>query len=285
MKQFLRTAQRSTKSFPTPNFQFQSQYNSLGSKSPILFYTATQQVSLPFFSKLFMSTTSTDSSQSTAQPNQSIQPIHLTSRNFQSDVIEAPENQRIIVKFEAEWCTSCKQLKPRLETLLQRVNALFSVPPLRLATVDVDEEDELPNAFGLQSLPTLYAMNKDQVTDSLIGGTQIQDEKILIFLLKSLVKLDEKKKLFYIDFGLDRAVLTYEFTKNEEDKPVHVSYTHVIAPASVRGNNVGDALAHVAFEYAQERGWIVKPVCPWLVKKFITDEKNRKLYDKVLLKE
>ena len=94
-----------------------------------------------------------------------------------NEVAEEPvfkiENGRIIPKhgrpmivdFSATWCPPCRQLKPIFEKLAEEFKGRID-----FVTVDVDENPELSQAYGVQSIPMMVFLNKDgQIQNTLIG--------------------------------------------------------------------------------------------------------------------
>ena len=77
-----------------------------------------------------------------------------------------PVNDRpMIVDFSARWCGPCRQLKPIFEKLAEDFRGRIS-----FVTIDVDENPELSQAYGVQSIPMMVFLNKDgQVQDTLVG--------------------------------------------------------------------------------------------------------------------
>ena len=77
-----------------------------------------------------------------------------------------PENGRpMIVYFSATWCPPCKQLKPIFEKLAEEFKGRVD-----FVTVDVDENPQLAQAYGVQSIPMMVFLNKDgQIQNTLVG--------------------------------------------------------------------------------------------------------------------
>ena len=89
-----------------------------------------------------------------------ISTIHLTKAEFLTKVsnFEANPNEwkylgdkPCIVDFYATWCGPCKTIAPILEELAGQYKG-----QIYIYEVDVDAEPELANAFGIQSIPTLF---------------------------------------------------------------------------------------------------------------------------------
>lgn len=86
-------------------------------------------------------------------------PIHLTTEEFKLKVAnyETTPNEwkylgdkPCIIDFWATWCPPCKAIAPILEELaMEYKNDIY------IYKVDVDEQKELAQVFGIQSIPTL----------------------------------------------------------------------------------------------------------------------------------
>ena len=62
----------------------------------------------------------------------------------------------VLLKFEADWCSPCKQMIP----IIKEIEKEF--PKLIIKTVDVDQDSDLAEKYGIMSLPTLV-IEKDDV--------------------------------------------------------------------------------------------------------------------------
>lgn len=85
--------------------------------------------------------------------------LHLTKDNFK-DFINS--NEKVLVDFWASWCGPCKMLAPIMEELEKDY-------PNRVAKVNVDEEEELAQAFGIQSIPTILIFKEGKLVDKTVG--------------------------------------------------------------------------------------------------------------------
>ena len=80
-------------------------------------------------------------------------------------MIKPVNNRPMIVDFSATWCPPCRQLKPIFEKLAEDFKGRID-----FVTVDVDENPELSQAYGVQSIPMMVFINKDgQIQNTIVG--------------------------------------------------------------------------------------------------------------------
>jgi putative thioredoxin len=91
--------------------------------------------------------------------------IDVTEQGFQTDVLERSLQVPVIVDLWAEWCEPCKQLSPVLERLAEASGGAWV-----LAKVDVDANQRIAQAFGVQSIPMVVAVVQGQPVDAFQGA-------------------------------------------------------------------------------------------------------------------
>src|SRR5262245_757946 len=92
----------------------------------------------------------------TAQPGGSWV-IDVTEANFQTEVIDRSLIVPVVLDLWADWCQPCKQLSPILERLANSAGGRWV-----LAKIDVDANQRLAAAFGVQGIPAVFAVVKGQ---------------------------------------------------------------------------------------------------------------------------
>jgi thioredoxin 1 len=89
-------------------------------------------------------------------------PLILTDYNFTEAI---NKYKFLIVDFWAAWCGPCKMVSPIIEQLSVKLagKALFG-------KLNVDENPNVSNSFGIQSIPTIMIFKNGQVVDRIIGA-------------------------------------------------------------------------------------------------------------------
>jgi putative thioredoxin len=87
-----------------------------------------------------------------------------TTPRFETDVIRASVDRPVVVDFWAPWCGPCRELTPILEKLATELGGRF-----QLVKVNIDENPEVAQAFGVQSIPYVVALRDQQVVSEFTG--------------------------------------------------------------------------------------------------------------------
>ena len=94
---------------------------------------------------------------------------------FAADVLEASKEVPVIVDFWAPWCGPCKQLGPIIERVVNEAQG-----KVKLAKVNIDENQEIARQLRIQSIPTVYAFKNGQPVDGFMGA--IPESQIRAFV-------------------------------------------------------------------------------------------------------
>jgi len=88
----------------------------------------------------------------------------LTDDNFEDEVINSDEP--VLVDFWATWCGPCRQIAPIVEDLADEFEGRAKV-----GKVDVDENPQTAQEYGVRSIPTLLFFKDGEVQETLVGAS------------------------------------------------------------------------------------------------------------------
>ena len=89
--------------------------------------------------------------------------VTLTQDNFQQEVLSS--DQPVLVDFWAEWCGPCKRVAPLLDEIAEEMNG-----KVRIAKLNVDENQQLAYQFQVSSIPTFVLFKGGQMADRMMGA-------------------------------------------------------------------------------------------------------------------
>lgn len=89
--------------------------------------------------------------------------LKITRENFENEVMKS--NILVLIDFWAPWCGPCQMMGPIIEQLAEEYEGKAKV-----GKVNVDEEGELSQAFGVMSIPTIVLVKDGKVVKQAVGA-------------------------------------------------------------------------------------------------------------------
>jgi len=88
--------------------------------------------------------------------------IHINQDQFDEKVLKS--DKPVLVDFYADWCGPCKAAAPVLDELADEANGQYEI-----IKVNVDENQELSQEYGIMSIPTVMLFKNGAEVDRQIG--------------------------------------------------------------------------------------------------------------------
>ena len=94
--------------------------------------------------------------------------IAVNESNFDAEVVNT--QTPVLVDFWAEWCGPCKMIAPILDEIANEKGGA-----VKIAKVNVDENQGLSLKFGIRAIPTLLLFKNGTVREQIVGMTSKRD--------------------------------------------------------------------------------------------------------------
>jgi thioredoxin 1 len=88
---------------------------------------------------------------------------YVTDGNFDAEVLQSPTP--VLVDYWAEWCGPCKMIAPILDDVAKEYSG-----KLKVAKLNIDENQETPAKYGIRGIPTLMLFKGGNIEATKVGA-------------------------------------------------------------------------------------------------------------------
>ena len=89
--------------------------------------------------------------------------IDVTTASWEEEVVAS--DVPVVVDFWAVWCGPCRMVAPVIDELADRLGSA-----VKFVKVNVDENGELAQKFGVMSIPTIAKFESGTMTAQVVGA-------------------------------------------------------------------------------------------------------------------
>ena len=86
----------------------------------------------------------------------------IKENEFDSEVINS--DKPVLIDFWAEWCGPCKEISAILEEISDEMK-----DTVKVVKMNIDENPNIPNKYGIQSIPTMIIFKKGEPISTKVG--------------------------------------------------------------------------------------------------------------------
>lgn len=89
--------------------------------------------------------------------------LHINDADFETEVLKS--DVPVLLDFWAPWCGPCKMIAPVLDELAPEFAGR-----VKIAKMNVDDNQATPAQFGVRSIPTLLLIKNGEVVATQVGA-------------------------------------------------------------------------------------------------------------------
>ena len=91
--------------------------------------------------------------------------VHVSEDTFEEEVLKSATP--VLVDFWAEWCGPCKMIAPTLDEIAREYAGR-----LKVAKVNIDQNQALPPKYGIRGIPTLILFKNGKPEATKVGAVK-----------------------------------------------------------------------------------------------------------------
>lgn len=88
--------------------------------------------------------------------------LKISKDNFQNEVINSEST--VLLDFYADWCGPCRMVSPIVDEIAEERAYI------KVGKINVDEESELAERFGIFSIPALVVIKDGKIVNQSVGA-------------------------------------------------------------------------------------------------------------------
>lgn len=89
--------------------------------------------------------------------------VYVSDATFDAEVLQSATP--VLVDYWAEWCGPCKMIAPILDDVAKEYSG-----KLKIAKLNIDENQETPPKYGIRGIPTLMLFKNGNVEATKVGA-------------------------------------------------------------------------------------------------------------------
>ena len=103
--------------------------------------------------------------------------LTITDQNFEEVVLKS--DKVVLIDLWAEWCGPCRMIGPIVEEMAKEYEGKAVIGKL-----DVDNNPETTNRFGIRNIPTVLFLKDGEIVDKQVGAVP---KAVLVKKLEALI--------------------------------------------------------------------------------------------------